>query len=242
MEKIRVVLVEPIYQINLGYIARVAKNFGIKELYLVNPKCNYKGKQSIKYAKHAFDLLSKAKICKSLEEATRHTFVVGTTGIWRKTGASFHNIYKVEDISDMLAMRHRKEPISLLIGRDNTGLSKDELSKCDLIAFIPAAEDYPVLNISHALAILLYYLTKSTLNESYNFNSSLYANKKDTELMVKLFKKNIERRKDIRNKKAVVMSFEHILNRSMPTKKELKALSIALSPRYFPMNRKEKRE
>ena len=68
--EVKVILVEPKYQINLGYIARTAMNFGVRRLFLVNPRTDPKGKTALMYAKHARSLLENARTYKSLDDAT----------------------------------------------------------------------------------------------------------------------------------------------------------------------------
>lgn len=225
--QLRVIIVEPIYQINLGYIARVSKNFGVNELTLINPKCKYKGKEAIKYSKHAHDLLTNAKISNSIAKATKGTFVVGTTAIWRKTGEAFHNVYSLDRLIGMVK-RNKIRKVSLLIGRDNIGLTKEELAMCDATAFIETDDKYPALNISHALGIMLYAFSGLTKETSI---ASMSARPEELKRIEKLFTLMISKRKDIRDKKAVTMAFEHIVNRAAPTQKEIGALSVALSPR-----------
>ncbi len=225
-DAIKVILVEPLYQINLGYIARVAGNFGVKRISIVSPRCNYKGKEAIKYSKHAFGLLKSAKIYKSIDAATKGSdLVVGTTGLWHKSDDSFFNAYPPEKARGFLK---RRKSISLLIGRDDIGLTKDELKKCDLTIVVPTSKDYPVLNISHALAVILYEANKENLEKEHGY-PGMYANDAQIQGIGKLFWKSIKERKDIRNKKAVLFAFEHVIRRSNPTRKELNAVSIALS-------------
>ncbi len=226
MKEIRIVLVEPMYQINLGYIARVAKNFGITSLSLVNPKCSYRGKQAIKYSKHARELLQRAKLFRSIGAATRGTFVMGTTAIWRKTGSSFYNVYDPRKALGLIK-RNRISRVSILIGRDNIGLTKEELEGCDATVFIPTSDEYPAMNISHALAVLLYAFSSG---EKWKDQPGA-PSRKEVGRVSRLFEMMVSRRKDIRDKKAVTMAFNHIIKRSAPTKKELGALSVALSPR-----------
>ncbi len=240
---IDVVLMEPKYQVNLGYIARVMKNFGLEKLYLINPRCNYKGKEAIKYSKHARALLEHAKICKSMAEATKGAFVLGTTGLWSKTDRSFHNAYTLQNAGRILKNASINKRVVLLIGRDDTGLSKDELRACDATIFIGANRDYPVLNISHALAIMLYELTRSQYGKEYGFMDSLYADAKHQKMALTLFGKMIKSNKSIRDKESVAMAFKHVLSRSMPTKKEINAIAIALAGgRNTHQNRKIKQE
>lgn len=225
MINIKIVLIESKYQINLGYIARIAKNFGLKKIYLINPKCKFNGINAIKYSKHAHDLLENAIVYKNLSQASRNCFVIGTTGIWTKSSASFFNITDPEGLIKIIK-NSKIHNICLLIGRDNTGLTKEELKHCDINVFIPANPKYPILNISHALAILLYELTKLNFKKQYFF-SKLYADQIQTYNTISLFKDFMYNKAYIRDKKAIAMIFEHILKRSHPTKTELKALNIA---------------
>ncbi len=224
MLNIKLVLVESKYQINLGYIARTAKNFGLSKLYLLNPKCNFNGSNAIKYSKHARELLQNAVVIKNLSNITKNNLIIGTTGIWTKTSSAFFNIND-PDMAYKKIKKSSQKNICLLIGRDNTGLTKEELMLCDLTIFIPANKKYPVLNISHALAIILYQLTKEDFKKNYNFNN-LYANMNQIKNSVNLFKEFIKSSQHIRNKKAISMIFEHVLKRANPTSNELKALNI----------------
>jgi TrmH family RNA methyltransferase len=225
MNELRVVVVGPMYQQNLGYIARVSKNFGVPRLYIVNPRCHYKGKEAIRYSKHAKELLQSARVSRSINDATRGTFVVGTTALWRKTSQAFHNVHTPGELLKLLK-RNKISRISLLIGRDDTGLTKGELMGCDATVFIPTSAGYPVLNISHALAILLYVFSSHELSGRPNA-----PDKRDIERMNRLIGIFVSKRKGIRDRKAVAMALRHIIARSSPTKGELKAISVALSPR-----------
>jgi TrmH family RNA methyltransferase len=231
MKELRIVIVEPIYQVNLGYIARICKNFGVRRLNLVNPRCKYKGNEAIKYSKHARGLLENAVVFKSIAQATKGTFVVGTTALWRKTGKAFYNVYTPDKLLQ-LTKKNKISRLSVLIGRDNTGLTKEELAGCDATVFIPTDGEYSALNISHALAIILYSFSDYLVKTGKDMESNA-ADYKDIERISKLFKMIISKRKDIRDKRAVTMAFDHLIKRSAPTKKELAALSVALSPKHL---------
>jgi TrmH family RNA methyltransferase len=225
-QRIKVVAVEPRYQQNLGYIARTMKNFGLGELVLVNPKCNYKGVQAIKYSKHARDVLEGAKVARSLKSASKG-LVIGTTGVWRKADSSFYNIFNLPELRERPSWKHSKE-ITLVLGRDGTGLSKEEIRDCDALVFIGTDEAYPVMNISHALAIMLYELMLPELSKRYDFEG-IRADSKYQERLTRLFDLSIKGNGAIRDKKAVSGAFRRVLRRSTPTKSEINALAIALS-------------
>ncbi|MGD0729481.1 MAG: RNA methyltransferase [Candidatus Micrarchaeaceae archaeon] len=224
MNRITVAVMEPKYQQNLGYIARVSKNFGVEKLILINPRCNYKGKEAIKYSKHARDLLESANIVKSLK-SIKHDMLIGTTGVWHKTNASYYNVYKISQVKKFL--KNSGKDVTILLGRDDTGLSREELKQCDATIFIETSKNYPILNISHALAIILQAFASE--GKEYSFMEKLYANQKDYKLISDLFTRLVKSNSKIRDKKSVILAFNHIIKRSNPTKKEINALAIALN-------------
>ena len=223
---LRVVFVEPLYPINVGYVARVAGNFGVKKLYFVKPRCMVTGPDAIKYSKHSRKLLEDAKTCKSLEEAISGTFSIGTSGIWHKSHSSFYDVYTPEGISNIIR-ENGHEKVALVLGRDDLGLDKEELRLCDAVSFIPSNEDYPILNVSHALAIMLYELyDKEPTREKFN---RIYATKSGEETFIRQFERFLAGREGIRDRKSVAMSLKHIIRRANPTKKEINALNSAFS-------------
>ncbi|MBS1266620.1 MAG: tRNA (cytidine-2'-O-)-methyltransferase TrmJ [Candidatus Woesearchaeota archaeon] len=138
---------------NLGAIARSMKNFGIKNLVLINPECSMDDQEALTRAMHAKDILANAKV-KKTDYLKKFDIVVGTTA---KTGSDY-NISRVPITPKDFAKKttNSKANIALLIGKEDIGLTNKEISKCDYIVKIPASKDYSTLNISHALAILLY--------------------------------------------------------------------------------------
>ena len=226
MERIRIAVMQPKYQVNLGYIARIAKNFGIGELYLIAPRCKWRGKQAIKYSKHAHALLDGAHICGSIKEAAAGRMVVGTTGIWRKSRSSFYNSYSLYDFAE-LARRNRNRQLCILLGRDDIGLTSEEMKECDAVVFIPASADYPVLNISHALAILLYEFGRGE-KDVWRLKGS-YATGKELDALARRFSDRIAKNSRIRDKKAVGGAFRRMLKRARPTTMEVNALHSAFS-------------
>ena len=231
IKNIKVAFIEPRYQINLGYEARVLKNFEIRRMYLINPKCKFNGKNAIKYSKHASDLIKNAAILKDLKSVTRNSFVVGTTALWRKSRKHFDNVMTLPDFEEYISGKGI-ENMTLLIGRDNTGLNSEELFQCNSIVFIPTSQRYPTLNISHALAILLYALTAQKPSSLAEEISKLYAGSSDLRMINSLFGASVDSNPYIRKKETVKKAFENVLVRANPTKKEINALTAAFSKKY----------
>jgi TrmH family RNA methyltransferase len=163
MMNLRVVLVEPLYDGNIGSVARSMKNFGFDQLVLVNP-CRIDDFGNA-MASHAKDILDKAKVVSTLEEAVRESsLVIGTTG------------KRLDDEHKHLRL-HIREPwltpaqlvdklngkdceVALLLGRETWGLTNQELQLCNLLVSIPTSDLYPVMNIAQAATILLYELSR----------------------------------------------------------------------------------
>jgi TrmH family RNA methyltransferase len=227
---IKVIAVSPKYQINLGYMARVSKNFGIRRLSFVKPRAKLSGTKSIMYAKHARELLAHARVYETFDESIRDCdLVIGTTGIWEKARSDFNKVYMLEEaIKRVQGRKIRKDGvIGLAIGRDDTGLTVEELGKCDIVAYIGTNPAYPVLNISHALAIMLYVLTSRSFSRPRPGMSQQIPDRKELEHLYSLFELTLKG-KNIRNRKAVMSVFKRTISKAQPSRQEVHALITAL--------------
>jgi len=157
---IHVILIEPENEGNIGAIARVMKNFGFEKLVLINPKVKISDVVRAR-AKHAQDVLDNALIA-DVDYLSKMDLLVGTTA---KVGTDY-NVNRTAIVPQELATQVGDRDFGLLIGREGIGLTNEELKKCDIVVTIPANSDYPTLNISHALAILLYELSKHSGDKS----------------------------------------------------------------------------
>lgn len=215
-ERFRVVLVEPEYELNIGATARAMKNFGFSDLVFVRPKCNPKGFDAIKYAKHAKEVLEHAKVVKTLAAATRGCKLsVGTTGIlYRHWSETFRTPIKLETLRKKLSSA-KEGRIALVFGNEGIGLSEKDISACDLIVTIPANKLYPILNLSHAVAIVLYELS------SYNLLGFEPAGEKEKEALISAFGLITDRfGKEMRNPRKVKIAFRRMVGKAMLADKE----------------------
>ncbi|MCX8197478.1 MAG: RNA methyltransferase [Candidatus Micrarchaeota archaeon] len=219
-QRFRVVLVEPQYEINVGAVARAMKNFGFSELFLVNPKCDHLGIEAIKHSKHASEILENASVCSSLAQATKGCdLVVGTTGVlyrhWHKT---FRFPISIKQLKSKIK-QSKKRKIALLFGNEGTGLSEEHISSCDLLATIPSNPAYPVLNLSHAAAIVLYELSDLPLQ------SFLPAQKGSKEQLLGAFFSLVDRyARQLRNPNKTKVAFRRLVGKSMLAEKECATL------------------
>jgi tRNA/rRNA methyltransferase len=154
--RFRVVLVEPLNDGNIGAVARAMANFSFSELVLVRP-CAV-GEEALKRAMHGADVLKNAKTVFAEEEALKGAqYIAATSGVDTENEKHFNRISmtpwefaeKVKDVEGTIA---------LLFGREDFGLDKTLIRRCDFLVTIPANKEYSILNVSHAAAILFYEL------------------------------------------------------------------------------------
>jgi len=158
MPAIEVVLVRPQSEGNVGAVARAMMNFGLKELVLVDPECEI-GVEARRRAMHAAEpVLDRAKVFKSLTRAlARADMVVGTTGVKTKNPKKFDRISLTpREFVDKIKGFEGK--VAILFGQEDFGLDRKTISKCDLLVTIPTSEEYPIMNVSHAAAVIFYEL------------------------------------------------------------------------------------
>ncbi|MDD3408000.1 MAG: RNA methyltransferase [Methanomicrobium sp.] len=157
MPDIEIVLCEPLYEGNIGFTARVMKNFGFYNLTLINPP--EIGDEAIARSSHARDVLENARHVSSLDEIIKESNVlVATTGEISKSVSTSIRMpyYTPSELRDIIKKMDGR--VSIIFGRENWGLSNDEISKCDIICTIPTSFIYPIVNISHAVGIIVYEL------------------------------------------------------------------------------------
>ncbi len=156
MPALRIVLVEPKNEGNVGAVARAMKNFGAGELVLVNP-CPI-GAEARQRAMHGVEILEAARVVTDLGAAVKGAdLLVGTSGVDTQIEKRFARIAVApRDFATRVAKMDGR--VALLFGREDFGLLDEELRRCDLLVTVPASEDYPILNLSHAVTVLLYEL------------------------------------------------------------------------------------
>jgi tRNA/rRNA methyltransferase len=157
------ILVEPAVPGNVGASARAMKTMGFRQLRLIQP-CNYLDEEAVKMAHGSLDVLQKAKVYKSLNEAIEDLdLVIGTTAKKRSVREDYHKSSDLpEIIRDKGASIHS---VGIVFGREESGLTNSELKICDLVTRIPMIADYPSLNLSQAVMVYGYILSEFILSQ-----------------------------------------------------------------------------
>ena len=180
-ENIYIVFVECETPGNIGFLARTMANFGLKNLILINPPTLTN--DAYYQATHGKYIVENAKVYKTLDEfyqSQRIDFKVASTGM---AGGSYNLAripIKPEELGKSLNASNK---IAILFGREGDGLSNKEINDCDICVSIPTDPTYPIMNISHAAAIIFYELFKNKhefgvegLNESSAVEKDLLLN------------------------------------------------------------------
>jgi tRNA/rRNA methyltransferase len=161
-----VVLVEPAGASNVGSVARLCANFELSELRLVAPRCDASGAEARRMAMHGGSVLAQARRFASLAEALADCRrVVAATG--RGVGEPLPVLplpgaldWLLAEPAGSLADQPGPDqaPRALVFGREDRGLSNDELLQAGRLLRIETGPDYASLNLSHAAAVVLHAL------------------------------------------------------------------------------------
>ena len=214
-----VAFVEPKFSGNIGFIARVMANFEFENLILVNP--GEIGEDAYRFAKHGRRIIENAIIMKNFDELRNFLdYAIATSGIDTKSPKKFKRIALTpEELADKIGKMSGK--IGIIFGRENYGLYNNEIEKCDLLVKIPSSSKYPVLNVSHAAAIILYNIYRKNLESSDKYTAEDF----ELDLLTKNFSEILEMI-DFPNykRKNIEVMFRRIIGRATLTKWEFHSL------------------
>jgi tRNA (cytidine32/uridine32-2'-O)-methyltransferase len=153
LSNIRVVLVSTSHPGNIGAAARAMKTMGLTRLYLVEPK-HYPDADATARASGADDVLASAQVCADVDEALQGCrFVIGASARSRSIPVPLIN---PDECADMLRTESEAGEVALLFGCERSGLSNQEIDRCNLLVQIPTNPDYSSLNLAAAVQIICY--------------------------------------------------------------------------------------
>ena len=160
LERFAIVLVRPNLPSNLGAVARVAKNLGVTDLRVVEPAAPA-DEEAHRLASGADDVLAAIRRYEDLPAAIADLPVVVATTSLRGRGRP-----RDLDLSDLLGFLQEIGPTSrlaFLFGPEKSGLKLEELTVASATLTIPTEKNFPTMNLSHAVAVLLAVAKLATL-------------------------------------------------------------------------------
>ncbi len=162
LDNIRIVLVNTTHPGNIGGVARAMKNMGLTRLYLVAPE-KFPDEQAVWRAAAAGDLLDSAVITASVEEAIGDCqFVVGTSARERRIPWP---LLDPRQCAARIGAVCGREQVAIMFGREDRGLTNEELQLCNLHLHIPTSAAYSSLNLAMAVQIVCYELRMLLLQD-----------------------------------------------------------------------------
>lgn len=160
LENARIVLVHTSHPGNIGAVARAMKNMCLTDLYLVAPK-DFPSDQAVWRASNATDILDNATVVETLDEALEGCgMVIGTSARGRRIPWP---LLDPRQTAEQVVPELERHKVAFLFGREDRGLTNEELQRCNLHVHIPANEEYSSLNIAMAVQVICYELRMKSL-------------------------------------------------------------------------------
>ena len=218
---INIVLVDTIHPGNIGSVARAMKTMGLKKLSLVNPRVFPSGEANA-LAGNATDVLDNAKIFTSIRDAIdQSTFVYATSS--RDRSIQWPLMDAETAAKDICNEVNSNKEISIIFGKEDRGLTNDELELANKLIEIPANPEYPVLNLAMSAQIISYEILKaSSSNEKKEWRDYPEVNSKQLQMLIDHF---IETAIDIDvidpdNPKKIISRIKRMFTRLQPDEME----------------------
>ena len=222
---IHFILVRPQMGENIGSVARAIKNFNIKHLRIVNPRCHWPNQKALATSVGAKDILNSAKVYNSIEKA------IGDLDIIFASTSRIRSINKKTiSILDLKNKVKKKRKIGILFGPEASGLSNDEISYADYLVKIPTNKKFSSLNLSHSAIIFCFEIFKYFSNKKNVYRSS-YKSTVATKSEVNKFLKFIISRLDKKGflqpdhkRKSMIRNINNIFQRLNLSEQEIRIL------------------
>ncbi len=156
MERIRIVLCRPSHPGNIGAAARAMKTMGLADLRLVAPE-KFPAKEAEWMATNAIDVLGKARVHESLEDALQDCTLAFALSARPREWSP-----QVLDVRAAAASALRTEgKVAFVFGNEQAGLSNEEMFACQFLVYIPANPEFTSLNLAQAVQVVAYELFMS---------------------------------------------------------------------------------
>ncbi len=162
LNAIRIVLIETSHPGNIGSVARAMKTMGLKNLYLVNPLL-FPHQKANEMAASAIEVLENAKVVKNLDEALADCHLIIGTSTRSRTIP--WPLLLPRQMAEKIREGSGAMQTAILFGREQSGLTNEELHRCHYHVQIPSHPDYSSLNIAAAVQVITYELYLASLTE-----------------------------------------------------------------------------
>ena len=225
LRNIYFILVRPQMGENIGSVARAIKNFNIKHLRIVNPRCHWPNQKALATSVGAKDILKSTKIYNSIEKS------IGDLDIIFASTSRIRKINKrIISIFDLKKKIEKKKKIGILFGPEASGLSNDEISCADYLVKIPTNDKFSSLNLSHSAIIFCFEIFQYFSNKKIVYKSgykSSVAKKSEVNKFVKFIVGRLDKKGFLQpehKRKSMIRNINNIFQRLNLSEQEIRIL------------------
>ena len=225
LNNIYFILVRPQMGENIGSVARAIKNFNIKYLRIVNPRCNWPNQKALATSVGAKDVLKSAKIYNSVEKSIVDLDVVfASTSRVRKINK------KIISISNLKTKIKKGRRIGILFGPEASGLSNNEISCANYLVKIPSSKKFSSLNLSHSAIIFCFELFQKFSKQKAEYKTgykSVMATKSDVNKFLNFIIQGLDKKGFLHpdhKRQSMIRNINNIFHRINLSEQEIRIL------------------
>jgi len=225
LNNIYFILVRPQMGENIGSVARAIKNFNIKHLRIVNPRCNWPNQKALATSVGAKDVLKLSKIYDSVEKSIEDLdMIFASSSRIRKVNK------KIIPVSNLENKVRKGKKIGILFGPEASGLSNDEINCADYLVKIPNNKKFSSLNLSHSAIIFCFVLFQHFSRKKFeyktNYKSSV-AKKSEVNKFLKFIIEGLDKKGFLQpdhKRQSMIRNINNIFHRSNLSEQEIRIL------------------
>jgi len=225
LSNIYFILVRPQMGENIGSVARAIKNFNIKYLRIVNPRCNWPNQKALATSVGAKDVLKSAKIYNSVEKSLEDLDIVfASSSRIRKVNK------KIISVSNFKTKIKKNKKIGIIFGPEASGLSNDEISFADYLVKIPTNDKFSSLNLSHSAIIFCFEIFKHFSKTKYEYKTgykSPVANKSEVNKFLHFIIQGLDKKGFLQpnhKRASMIRNINNIFHRANLSEQEIRIL------------------
>jgi tRNA/rRNA methyltransferase len=168
-DHISIVLCRPEGSVNIGAVCRAMKTMGLTKLKIVAPASEICRDEVKKWGLKAFDIFERALFYTTLADAVGESTLIA--GVSRRQGKRRKHFYLLPDEFAKTAVAYGGGPVDIVFGNEQNGLNDEELTCCQHLLTIPSDENFPSLNLSHAVQIICYEIMRCEFVKPKRFHA-----------------------------------------------------------------------
>ena len=225
LNNIYFILVRPQLGENIGAVARAIKNFNIKYLRIVNPKCSWPNQKAVATSVGAKDVLKSTKIYDSVEKSIADLDIIfASSSRIRKVNK------KIISVSNIKKKIKKMNKIGILFGPEASGLSNDEISCANYLVKIPNNNKFSSLNLSHSAIIFCFELFNHFSKKKVEYKTgykSLLAKKSEVNKFLNFIIRGLDKKGFLQpdhKRQSMIRNINNIFHRLNLSEQEIRIL------------------